>query len=289
MDQGSNTTAVLRGPAVLGAAAVMVSDSRSEPEAVRLERAGPVQHLRQRALAVLHDLTIHPRRLFLALLALNALTLPYADLTHDAHLYGLQVLHRIDGGRFADDLFFRDGSQDRYPLFSPIAAPLVRALGLPLSFFLLYLVSNGLFLLALQRLIRALILDSRAATVALLILAATPVPFGGMGIFHVNENFFTPRVLANALVLFGLERLLRGQPFSCLGWLIPALGLHPLMAVGGLLIALAWLLVNYVPGRWLAGLVGPAGVLPARSFCMNRSASGSSATWMMGGASGSAW
>src|SRR5258707_9445884 len=61
--------------------------------------------------------------LFLILLCVNAWALPYAGLVHDARLYGIQVVNRVEGGTFEGDLYLQYGSQDRYTLFSWVAAP----------------------------------------------------------------------------------------------------------------------------------------------------------------------
>src|SRR5437660_986735 len=87
-----------------------------------------------------------PWALFVVLLTINALARPYAGITHDTRLYSVQVLNRVEDGAYADDLFFRYGSQDRYSLFSPLAAPIVRVLGLPVAFFLIYLVSKSVLI-----------------------------------------------------------------------------------------------------------------------------------------------
>ena len=63
----------------------------------------------------------------MAMLALNAFFLPYRGWQHDAILYGMQVANRVEGGRFADDLFFRFGSQDK--VFPLLAVAVARWLG----------------------------------------------------------------------------------------------------------------------------------------------------------------
>src|ERR1019366_5425257 len=75
-----------------------------------------------------------PWALFVILLAINTIDRPYSGITHDSRLYSVQVLNQVEGGAYADDLFFRYGSQDEYSLFSRLAAPLVFSLGLPLAF-----------------------------------------------------------------------------------------------------------------------------------------------------------
>jgi hypothetical protein len=202
--------------------------------------------------------------LFLALLALNAFALPYAGFIHDARLYGVQVLNRVDDGAFADDLFFRYGSQDNYSAFSILVAPLTRWLGLEWTFFLLYLASNALLLLAMQRLVETLIPDRLASTLALVYLAVTSLPFGGLEIFHINENFLTPRIVANACTLLGLEQVLRGRFKTAVSLILLGCLMHPLMAFGGLLVAFVCWAVESLPRRaavFLAVLLGTVAVV----------------------------
>jgi hypothetical protein len=211
----------------------------------------------------LRDLWDRPASLLFTLLALNALFLPYRGWNHDALFYGLQVANRVEAGRFANDLFLRFGSQDNYSFFSLAATPLARAIGTPATFLLLYLATTVLFFWALIRLVRALVPDGVAATLGLLFLAVWMPPVGGLDLFHVNENFFTPRLLAHALVLVALERMLAGRWLPCLLLLTGGLLLHPLAGFGGLLLLVFWILFRCVPRRWLVGLVcvGIAGAL----------------------------
>ena len=176
------------------------------------------------------------RWLLLSLVLLvNAVARPYRGLVLDSCLYAALVSNQADG-TFADDLFIKYGSQDAYSLFSEIAAPMVRSLGLELTFFVLYLVCNGLFFWALQRLLFRLIKSPAYAVLGLLFLATTPVWFGGLRIFHSNECLFTPRIVANTLVLFGIERMLAKRMGSALACMLLALPVHPLMAFPGFLL-----------------------------------------------------
>src|SRR6516164_6054317 len=92
--------------------------------------------------AALSRLAGRPACLLGLLLALNALARPYVSLIHDSRLYAVQVLNRLEGGTYADDLYLGYGSQDQFSLFSHAAVPLVGLLGLEPAFFLLYLVFN---------------------------------------------------------------------------------------------------------------------------------------------------
>jgi hypothetical protein len=214
-----------------------------------------LETLRQRSANVLRDLYARPVCLFCLLLAANAVFLPYGNFVHDANLYGVQVLNRVDPGRFDNDLYFQYGSQDKFSVFSLAAAPLVAQLGLPAGFFVLYFLGNSLFLFALQRLVRALVKDPIVSTLALLFMAITAMPFGGLSVFHINESFLTPRIAVNALVLLGLERLIAGQPLPALGLMLLAAPLHPLMALPGLLILAVWFGMTHLPWKWSLSLL----------------------------------
>ncbi len=217
----------------------------------------------ERAADGLRSLADRPASLLLALLAVNALFLPYRERYHDSILYGFQVLNRVDHGRFADDLFFRHGSQDEKALFSRVAAPLARAIGLQPCFVLLYLAFNALFFLGTQRLARVLIPDAVVSTLGLFALAVLMPPIGGLGTFHINENFLTPRLLAIALAVHGFERMLSGRPAVASLLLTASLAMHPLMGFGGLLVFLGWCLLRLVPRVRLLALIGVGLVLAA--------------------------
>lgn len=189
-----------------------------------------------RSLDAFRLLADRPFTLFLLLLAINAVARPYANCTHDARLYSLQVLNHVEGGAFADDVFLRYGSQDKFSVFSPLAAPLAAAAGLRGAFFVLYLLFNTYFIWSLYRLVRTLIADPIVSTSSLIYLVSADLLYGGHAIFNVHEQFFTPRVIATSLVLHGLERLLHHRFATSLLLMASAALVHPLMAFGGLLI-----------------------------------------------------
>jgi hypothetical protein len=222
------------------------------PESEPVARRGWGSNVREQLLRGLDALAASPLLLLAASVTVNALLIPYNGFHHgDAVLYGLQTLNRLEDGYYADDLYLRYGSQDQYTIFSFVAAGCVRLLGLSLGFFVLYLIFNTAFLWAVQRLVFALVPDGRVAVVGTLGVACVRIGFGSIGIFYVNEPFLTARITANALVLLALERILRGRPVVAFALLALALLLHPLMAFGGLLIAVAWCLAQWLPWRWL--------------------------------------
>lgn len=208
-----------------------------------------------RAVAALGMLAARPWSLFLALLALNAVARPYAGIIHDARLYAAQVLTQIDPASYGDDLFFRYGSQDQFSIFSRVTAPLVDWLGLEAGFFVLYLVFNSLLILGMKRLVEALLEDRLISTLALAFMVAAPLHFGGLKLFHVLEPFVTSRLIANAIIVFALERTVRRRHVSALVLLLLAFVFHPVMTVGGLLIWGACVVWDLLSGKALAVLV----------------------------------
>lgn len=190
-----------------------------------------------------------PWTLFVVLLAISSIARPYSGIVHDARLYSVQVLNRVEGGSYGDDLFFRYGSQDEYSLFSRLAAPLVSVFGLPTAFFLIYVASKSLLIWGMMRLVRTLVPDRTAGVLALIYCMAVPIRYGGQYILNVQETFVTPRMPAIALVLIGLDFLLRGRAVVSLLLLLSAAALHPLMAFGGLLIWSAFQGWNRLGGR----------------------------------------
>src|SRR5262245_13113267 len=120
----------------------------------------------------------YPWTLFALILAINTVGRPCAISAHDARLYSLQALNQAEHGAYAHDLFLLYGSQDQFSLFSRIVGPMVAVMGLRLTFYLLYLVFNTLFVLGLFRLVRALIDDVVISTLALIFLVTAPLTYG---------------------------------------------------------------------------------------------------------------
>jgi hypothetical protein len=208
-----------------------------------------------RAAVALRELADRPASLLVAMLALNPVASPYAGLIHDSRLYAFQVMHRLDAPAYDDDLFFLYGSQDRYSVFSPLAAPLAAALGLPAAFFLLYLAAKVLLFVGFLRLVRRLLPDPVLSTLTLLFLAVHGLPYGAFGVFSVNEPFLTPRLFAAALALLGLERMLAGRCAAALVLVLAGALLHPVLAAPALAIVVLWWAREWLGARRFAVLM----------------------------------
>lgn len=204
--------------------------------------------------ALAEALSSRPLLLTSVCLLANALFMPYMGIVHDAQLYSGQTLNRIDPGCLDNDLFFRYGSQDRYSVFSLIAAPLAKQTGIPVAFFAIYVASMSLYVYAGVRLSLALFAGHGGwAAGAAVLFAITNPAYGGFGVFHVPEAFTTPRIAACAFSLWGLERMLARKAWQALPLLILGMAFHPLMAVGPLAMACGFFILDR--GGWRIGVV----------------------------------
>lgn len=182
-----------------------------------------------------HDQTLPPAGFLVALIGTAWLaTRRYQGLVLDARLYTVQALHLLDPARYAGDLYFAFGSQDRFTIFSWFYAPLLHLLGVAWAGLLLTVAGEALWLFGVAALARALLADRRLALVATFGVVVLP---GAYGPYGFGEPFLTPRLYAEGLTLFALAALLRGRPLVGSALLALAAALHPLMAVPGIAVA----------------------------------------------------
>lgn len=196
------------------------------------------------------------------LLALRSIFRPYLGLVHDAKLYSLQVASHMWPNVYDTDLFFAFGSQDSFSIFSRLMAPLASAIGIELSFFLVWMLTTACIIYAEVELVRRLIASRALAAAALVLLTITDVAYGGMQVFHVHEPFLTARLPGVALVLFAFIQLLDERYVRAAVLLVVAMVVHPLMSVPALCVGGAFI----ASARWkteklaLVGAVSAAGL-----------------------------
>jgi hypothetical protein len=171
-----------------------------------------------------------------AMLVLWILQHPFVGLTHDSQIYLIQGLARLHPDLYSNDVFLRFGSQDQFTIFSPLYASAMRLFGIENAAVILTCLAQASFVLATILLARML-MPARLVWPGIALLCALPAVYGPGQIFRVLEDFATPRLFAETMVILGLVAFLRGR-----AWLAAALGLagmllHPLMAVGGFVVA----------------------------------------------------
>ncbi|MEN8175699.1 MAG: hypothetical protein ABFS23_08040 [Pseudomonadota bacterium] len=189
------------------------------------------------------------------LLALVMLTHPYAGIWHDAKLYAVQGLRWLSPQNYAEDLFFKYGSQDDFTLFSIIYAALIEQAGLYLAAFIVTLIGLALVFSGALFFAFHYLTGTARWYLALLLCTIPTLYYGGYRVFGFFEAFATPRGIAMGFGLFGLGWLVRGRWVTSGVSFTASLLLHPIMALGAL--GLGWLLL---PSRrlrwWLLGLGG---------------------------------
>jgi hypothetical protein len=158
----------------------------------------------------------------------------YWGIQHDAVLYTMQGLAHLHPDFYANDVFLRYGSQDRYSLFGALYGQVIGALGVDHAAALMTLLSQIALLLGGWSLARR----QTAPHVALLsvtLLAVLELPYGSGGVFTLMEDFVTPRELSEGLALGAIAAMLSGRRWLALALLTASLGIHPLMALGAIL------------------------------------------------------
>jgi len=174
--------------------------------------------------------------LLAAFLGVWALHHGYAGIIHDARLYTFQAFAMREPA-LANDVYLRFGSQDRFTLFSPIYATVMGWLGIDGAAALLTLAFQVAFFVAAAVLARRL-MPAPYAWIGMALLCALPGHYGADTIFAVAEPFVTPRLAAEAAVLFGLAAYLDQRYWLAGVHMLVALALHPLMASAGFAIVL---------------------------------------------------
>jgi hypothetical protein len=191
-----------------------------------------------------------PARLALAAMALFALATwmlqhPYIGLRHDAAIYVLLALARSHPDTLATDVFVRFGSQDQYTLFSPLYSAAISLLGPePAAAFLTF--AAHVALLGCAWVVARRFMSALAATFGVALLVALPGEYGSGIFFHYLEDFLTPRLPAEALVLAGVAAALTHRYWWGGVCVLAAMLLHPIMAAAGV----AFLVLTFVaPAR----------------------------------------
>lgn len=178
---------------------------------------------------------IHVAFWLLTISGLWLITRPYMGIWHDARLYSVEALARLQPGVFDRDLFLAYGSQGQFTVFPAIYAALIDLCGLEIAALGVTLLGKLVWLVALVVLARRLI-PSPYWLFGVLLVLAYPSIYDGFKIFSYGESFATPRIFAEALSFLALTAWLTGRPIAAWGAIVAATLLHPLMAIAGAVI-----------------------------------------------------
>jgi hypothetical protein len=191
----------------------------------------------------------------------------YHGLFHDAQLYLLQALAHLHPQLYGNDPFLRFGSQDSFTVFPALHAALIDRLGIEPATALLTALSHIALIGAIFILARAL-MPLRLALLATALVVAIPGDYGDARVFTYLEDFLTPRLLGEALVLAALTALLAERTALMGILLICAAAVHPLMAAGGFVLAGTVYLREHRLGRaaWLSIAIAAATLITLYSL-----------------------
>lgn len=190
---------------------------------------------------------------------------PYYGIRHDSPLYLGQALLAMKPEIFKQDLFFAYGSQADFTILPSLLGWLC-ARWHPADAFLALTALALLMFLGASLLLTRQLFGPRWGYWAVLSLLIFPAVYGGLWIMSYAESFLTGRTLAEPVVLLVLWAYFRRHyAWASVLFLLAAL-VHPLQALGGLMVVWshlviqrrAWLHLLWLPA--LAVLASYAGV-----------------------------
>jgi hypothetical protein len=188
--------------------------------------------------------------LALLIVTLWLATRPYLGVIHDSRFYTLEALSDLMPGRFADDLYFRYGSQGQFTLFTQVYKPFLATFGIADGNLILTIIAQCFWLSGLLYLTRNLFRDRKIVPVAISAVIMLP---GGPSLLY-GEPFLTPRVFAEAITFWSLGLMLCGRPIRALLLLCVSITIHPLITLPGLAVLFLHEAIRR-PVLWVAAAV----------------------------------
>lgn len=180
-------------------------------------------------------------------------TRPYLGLVLDARFYMLEALNAQNPARFAEDLYFKFGSQGSFSVFANFYQPLLPVFGIGTTGIILTIAGQLLWLFGLFCLARTLVGGRILWLSVATVIGMINVYAGGFG---YGEGFLTARLYSEALVMMALSQL-AVHPLRV--WVLLGLAavIHPLMALPGMAIAFVYLAIGR-PIWWAVMALGVA-------------------------------
>ncbi len=168
---------------------------------------------------------------FLLVLSVWFITRAYGGIVHDARLYLVQALSTMDNARFASDLYFQYGSQDRWSVFSDVYVQLLPALGPARLHFLASILLGAIWILAFFGLVRSSGISLHRSTIVAILTVAVGGAYGAFPVFSFGEPFVSPRILAEALCMAALACQFHARNVLAGALIGIAALVHPLMTI----------------------------------------------------------
>jgi len=178
----------------------------------------------------------------------------YIDIQHDAMIYTLLGLARLQPDTLSNDVFLRFGSQDHFSVFSPVFALMIRHFDLAPAAAIMTILSQAA-LCGCAWWVARRFMSPASALLGTGLLLALPGFYGSGHLFSYTEDFLTARLPAEALVLASLAAMLWGRMKIALASILAALLIHPIIASAGLVMLVLIFLAAPRP-RLATGVAG---------------------------------
>jgi hypothetical protein len=171
---------------------------------------------------------LHAATILVSLLAVWFVTRPYVGIVGDARFYAMQGLATLSPEAFAGDLFLAGGDKAPGSIYLFFYTSILARFGLGTTNLLLVLIGGALWAGGAYYLATGM-MRSRALVIwAVALTLALP---SDLSFIAVGEPIVTPRLFAEALSLYAIGFVLRGQSILSLSVVGIAFLLHPLMAL----------------------------------------------------------
>lgn len=170
--------------------------------------------------------------IFLTLISIWILSHPYRGIVHDSTLYTFQAMSHIKPEIFKNDLFLRYDSQENYTVFSYLYVGIIKLTDPATANIILFILGHVLWFVSAYLL--AGIFNKRVLKFISFVFAIVmPAFYGAKHIFSFGEPFLTPRIFAEAFVLFSIFFVLKRKFALSAVTLAMSFLLHPIMACTG--------------------------------------------------------
>lgn len=171
--------------------------------------------------------------ILLTLISIWILSHPYRGIVYDAKFYTLQSLSHIKPEIFKNDLFLRYDNQDNYTVFSYLYVFIIKLTNPATANIILFLLSHVLWF-ASAYLLAGIFNKGVLKFLSFAFAIAMPAFYGPWHSFSFGgEPFLTPRIFAEAFVLFSIFFVLKKRFALCAVMLAMSFLLHPIMACTG--------------------------------------------------------
>ena len=185
---------------------------------------------------------------------------PHKGIIHDTRLYVFDILNIAHEGIFANDVLTIVGTQDKYTLYSYLAAPLYKILSPWAATSLVFIVGQLIWVSGIIALVAKFAGNQKIAFYGLLSAFLLPTTYFGFSVLSYGEPFATPRLFVEGLTFWSLWCFFSRRYVISALLVLAAFSLHPIM---GLIIAALLIAVLLQEGRrwwWIFGSLLVAGV-----------------------------